>query len=1569
VDGDFGPVFTEYEGDPEGAIERLLREKTGEARAVVTREGLGAIDLIYGNEKGGLAHIAAEHPGILPRLPTILREGELKEIPGNRKKYLITDKTIPEVAVVSLDYNGKEKTWVVTAYEDVQGTVSGRAKTMNSGRNDSEGGHSLPNRKPDPTIAPSTPSENTPAEDGTAPTDNKSAAKPVAERDADLLSGPEDNKYSFSPPVRNPETSAGVRASIEKALGKKVVDRLTASGKLVIHETPDTLPDDLKRGVSRAGRASGLYDKRTKTIHLIAAYIRKGDGAAKSGHEGLHIFLDALEHRDSEAHKRLMKRLAAIEKMAKSPLGKGGKAREWFELALDRIPEADRTNDAVRLNELAAYAIEEYERAPRSLPQAMLKWVEDFIASIRTALMRHGFTPKNLTAADLSAISRRFLRQQARSVSRNSNKDRSGSQNPENETQTFPEGEALASRFSVENSSRTIEPVRLNLEGWNGSMTELKKLAMAEYAKLQGKSFHNDDMNVDVAFTSEGKGVAFQTSGNTRAGWRAEMVRVLPKLVRRAVKIGEAKPDARRAGDTRMFHTLVAPLAVNNRVYSAKITLRESLPKDVGVRHKFYDIAALEIGNDVAVSGLPSENTERIHPTPTTPSPVSVGDLAAAINRDDIRFSVEPPSSMMRRAQEDMIKFFGKRRIGTFNFFHKRLSTQYHKALIDPEHYGKVFNNVCAMMNEVSLSAIRPAELAPGVLPRVDDAKSAWRTLREGRRAATDLAQAAEAIFAGTLVVPDNPTAGKVWTDKELQEMGLNETGIALYRQTRAAIDASLDELAAAEAYAVAQDIVPKRLRQSIIDDPRSAEDQLMTALNRQIKLLDVAINGAKRRGDEQQQNEQEAIRKQYIETRRIVEKVFKTAKNLKAAGYAPLMRHGKYTVTVQQIDPATGSALLDEDGRPLIEYFGKFETEGEAVAMHRKMIEKYKGRNDIYIPEEVEVASSLANDLYAGISPETVALFGDAIGAKEATQKYYELALSERSALKRRLKRKGTAGYSENVARVLSNFITSNARFAAQRYYLRDLNRSIQNIPKGKGDVQDEALLLKKFILDPNDPAAPISSLMFIWHLGGSFMAAVTNMTQPVMMTAPFLSQYGVGNATSALAKALPYAMGKKQITDNDLRTALKRASREGIVDAQEIFHLYSVGAQGVATGLVNTLERIPGVGKKIKTESEDWRARAGAFMTLWGSMFALAEGFNRKLTFIAAWEVAKIKGLDPYELAVRAVNETQGIYNKANRPNWARNPVGRVILTFKQFSIMYLEMAWRMLRYGGPEGRKAVLIMLAVMVLAAGAEGIPFVQDVDDIIDTIGQKFFDSDTNMRRNKREWAYGILGKEFGDLVLYGGSTQLPLDFSGRLGMGNMIPGSGLLKPSDKDFQTRNILEILGASTGLGGQFIDFYEADGYAKKMENLAPKAIRDAIAGGKIIKKGYAEDVKGRKVVDANPLDGFFKGIGFNPTVVAQQHRKTMPIQQDIALHKHTEAGIADKWARGIADNDREMVKEAMEERNVWNKRNPETPIVITSSQLRSRLRQLATEKGGRVLKQTPKEMRGRVAQELAE
>ncbi len=902
-------------------------------------------------------------------------------------------------------------------------------------------------------------------------------------------------------------------------------------------------------------------------------------------------------------------------------------------------------------------------------------------------------------------------------------------------------------------------------------------------------------------------------------------------------------------------------------------------------------------------------------------------------------------------------------RFKSFNWYDKNLSTQYNKALKD-KHFGKVFGLINAQQSAVSLTALRPSELAPMVLPKVDGVAEAFKQLVMGQGDKSPVGKASAALFAGTLA-GESVMDGKVFSEAELRtKFKMDDLAVAAYGQARAAIDASLMEVAAAEAYAIAGSYLPEGARRSVMDDPAQAKDLILGEFDKQIDTSTKAMEGMALRDPDIAASIGAQITRMQ-ESRTKVGQIFATAENLAKAGYAPLMRFGDYTVTVTALD-VDGQIAYDAEGNRQTVLFEKFETQAEANAALKAARRKYPATQ--YLTEHGH-DSKRSHELLQGITPETVALFADIVGFDTVTQKYYEAALSERSALKRRLERKGTPGYSTDLPRVLSSFITSNARLASQRYFSRDINNAIRYIPQAKGDVRDEAIALRKFMGDNNDGGAMASSLAFAWFLGGNVASAIVNMTQPVMMTAPYLVQFG--NPVPHLTKALPYAMGRKQIADAELRAALKRASQEGIVDAQEIFHLYSAGTRGLSAKLVSLAAKVPGLGDKVQAGGDSARARAQAFFTLWGSMFAAAEGFNRRLSFIAAYNMAKEQGQkDPYAFAVRAVNQTQGIYNKVSRPNLARSTVGRLLFTFKQYSLTYLELLNRMFR-AGPGGKRAALTMLAVLILASGEEGLPFAQDLDDLIDTAGQ-MMGFNTNMKRNKRDWAYSMLGKTFGDLALYGVSAQLPLDFSGRLGLGNLIPGTGALRPSNSDaMKSRESTEVLGPIFSLVGQASDAVGAmdeGNVGKAALNLAPTAVRNAAAGIEIMTKGHNTDTRGRKVMDLPKSAGVTKLLGFNPTANAEKSRSTGPLMQDAALLRKRQGQITGKLTQAVVDNDQKALDAALAERDKWNERYPDTPIVIKPSAVKSRAKQAQTDKDLRVLKSVPKTMRAQAVNSMA-
>ena len=116
--GDFGPRYPQFSGQPEAAIDHLLSQKQGEVPAAINKEGLGPIDLVWGKagENGyGLAHVVERHGEETARkIPQIIAEGQVRmESPQNAAVI----ETLLHKAVIRLDWDGKQKRWLVTAYE------------------------------------------------------------------------------------------------------------------------------------------------------------------------------------------------------------------------------------------------------------------------------------------------------------------------------------------------------------------------------------------------------------------------------------------------------------------------------------------------------------------------------------------------------------------------------------------------------------------------------------------------------------------------------------------------------------------------------------------------------------------------------------------------------------------------------------------------------------------------------------------------------------------------------------------------------------------------------------------------------------------------------------------------------------------------------------------------------------------------------------------------------------------------------------------------------------------------------------------------------------------------------------------------------------------------------------------------------------------------------------------------------------------------------------------------------------------------------------------------------------
>ena len=924
----------------------------------------------------------------------------------------------------------------------------------------------------------------------------------------------------------------------------------------------------------------------------------------------------------------------------------------------------------------------------------------------------------------------------------------------------------------------------------------------------------------------------------------------------------------------------------------------------------------------------------------------------------------------------------------TFNWWWRTVGSQYGKAKSDKD-FGRVYDAAHAFLDGVSAFAKEASERAAGILPHLDT----WRDVAAGANVrkqwadSQDYQAIAPAIFDGTLA---NGTTGKVWTDGQLRDKyDLNDKQIGHYREFRAAVDFSLETLAASEMARLARaskmdaadrdmgmdDALSFYLKQL---DPRikAARDAVegkggeivarhteeRAALEEAAAYLtegaaDLLRNEMRSRHDKEIDEVMGAERSLENLRASFTEKVEQIRK-LQSEGYAPLMRFGQYTVDVVKLDDE-GQPMQDEDGNPDRPFFGMFESEAEARKAEKILAEEYPG----YTVTR-GVLSTEANQLYRGLTPETAEMFARLLGTdeNEAFQAYLKQAVANRSAMKRLINRMGVEGFATDVPRVLSAFITSNARLSSGNWYFGEMSKAVEAIPKHKGDVKTEAVRLMQYVQNPVEEAAGLRGFLFFSFLGGSIASALVNLTQTFTTTLPYLSQFGAGDVAKALPKAMALSgkMMKKGIdavSDKDLKDALRKASDEGVVDPQEIHLLMAeAGGNGASVGF-------SGLAGAMNKEWATPAARVTRSLSqAWGMLFGAAEKYNRHVAFIAAWEVAP-KGVDRYEFAKNAVTETQFDYTKASRPNWARGAVGATLFTFKTFSINYVEFMSRL-----PSRERA--IALGVLFLLAGMSGMPGGDDLDDVVDTVAQKM-GYNWNNAAARHAWLVRVIGVGGADFVERGISSMLPLDVSARLGMGNLIPGTAVLQKSNAS-PSRDVQEFFGPAGSVVAGFREVFDNAGGGKGVIEsglpLLPKMYRDVWQALDMVQTGQYRDTKGRKVVDVDGVDALLKGIGFQPNAVAEPRRIERMLAQSSGMQRIIRKDISELWARGVAEQDAEKVESARSILREWNEKNPDSRIVMNPTSIAQRVRAMRLTSAERLVKATPKDMRNALAAEMA-
>ncbi|HNG47560.1 MAG TPA: PLxRFG domain-containing protein, partial [Agitococcus sp.] len=838
--------------------------------------------------------------------------------------------------------------------------------------------------------------------------------------------------------------------------------------------------------------------------------------------------------------------------------------------------------------------------------------------------------------------------------------------------------------------------------------------------------------------------------------------------------------------------------------------------------------------------------------------------------------------------------------------------------------FDRVYKLLQRLLQHQSSDVMDALEVAPTLLEKLDDwqdlknqvkaiGRNAWQGLKHKvTDAVTDRMAVAKVIFGETL-------AKKPLSQAELEQK-LTPQQLKIYEEARAAINVSLKNTAKSEIIrsllqndVINFDTVEKLLNQQTGFD--EFIDEMLENVGARISNAQEELSQAETDVEKQAiKDELKRLADMYNSISDVNTKVYK----LIDEAYAPLMRFGDYALTMR--DKTTGKVLS----------FMMFESKAERNRMVNYLGTEYGDT----VTLETDTMSTEDFKMFKGVTPETVALFAKELGLdkNEAYQGYLKLAIPATSALTRRIQRKGTAGYNEDIQRVVSAFVMSNARYSAKNIYLAKADREISEIESG-ASVRDQAKKMRDNTIDPVDTFAWLRDLLFVWNLGGSVMFAFLNMTQPFLQTIPMLSQYvNTSFATKHVWRGIGVA-GKAMATGNapkGYEAEYKRAVHEGVVDPQNTFML--TGLERGGTG----------------TTSKVWTGTKHIL----GIFAQMSESLNRKAVFIASLEVANAKGgawlkqkgyASAYDFAVDVIAQTQGVYNKANRSNWAHNPVGAPLLVFKQFSINYVEQMIRMWKNqsAGEEGKKAVLLAMMMLFSLAGGMGLPFIKDIFDGSETIAA-FMGNPINIEREMRLMGKQYLGETTTGALMDGWLNKLVIgevlgaDVQSRTGMGDLIPATNFFNKTiyGTDQQVKEGMSIFGAAGGLGdkvGDSLNFMANDEWGDAFINILPRFATSMYRGVEMMTTGETTDSKGRKLFDTTFGEGLVKFLDSQPVRMAELSRARGMEYADIAIQRSKIDYYRKKWIKAAMDEDFAKIEEIEQDIADWNEENEKYPVIF--------------------------------------
>jgi len=762
------------------------------------------------------------------------------------------------------------------------------------------------------------------------------------------------------------------------------------------------------------------------------------------------------------------------------------------------------------------------------------------------------------------------------------------------------------------------------------------------------------------------------------------------------------------------------------------------------------------------------------------------------------------------------------------------------------------------------------------VFAKTNDVVKAYHKLKDDQRKLVD-----EALFDGTLHERDNGM-GIVWRDDQLRDRGLDDTGIAGYHEVRAYFDEMTNDYQNRLLERIGVVLVNGKPETIISGDPSG-----------KVKL-DLA------------------------------NKILSDFNKL--SGYFPLMRFGNFTLSQYN---AEGELVKFETFESLIgrnAAAGKAQRENPENNFKVGRLVKRTGDSMVVDPRMISMLKDYADSAEeAGISD-----FVDEVEQKMLKE------FADKSFRKRFIHRKGTAGYSDDVARTIASYGWSSSNFLAKMKWVPKLQEFQRNL-----DVKEYPQLHEhiskdiEYLKTPSEEFAAFKSFTFGAYMGFNVKSAAVNLTQIPMTLYPYLAnKYGDKKTLAALTQATQDALNPKKVKDRRLRELLQWAEDEGLT-----MDSYTSDLIGVARGK-----------KLARTRLQSRLIESMTFM------FSAAEQYNRRVSVATAYYLNKDVSIEELKkqngIIEQAVTKTQFDYGKHNRPAVFRGIVG-VPLQFHQFSLNYLQFL-----AGNGGGVGATVRSLAVLFLLAGLMGMPGADDLRALLEFMYQKttgkHLDFELEARKGIVKLAAEFTSQEnaqtIAEAMLRGHVAYTPFDMTGSLSMGRVVPGMSrgfdvAANEGVKKGFTEAATDALGAGAGLVrnvAKGFDQYEASGdIIRGLETALPwKAVGNMLKSYRLTTDGVDRDYAGRVRIAFEPssAEKLFQFLSFQPSTRSQLYREKNTQRREALFLRAAHNRLIIPLAVAIAEKNEAKKKAARRAIAEWNKSSPKEWRLLMSKVFRA-------------------------------